>query len=227
MSPPVRTLGEFVRDEGVLDWLAGSIGRIIDEATAGVREGARRKLVPVASCFSCTTPWCCSKMVIVGLHEGVLIASSLRAAQRDTPELRAELRARAEAMAGATPTEWSRPCAFLDERGRCSVYAVRPRPCGTLYVFSPPEWCRGDDPDRNIRVNLQRREKAEGEQIEEQFRERLALRKKVGRRYIGTIPHMVLVALEAWDRTDFRDYLRQLPWPTIEEAQRWAPPDSV
>jgi hypothetical protein len=33
---------------------------------------------------------------------------------------------------------------------------------------------------------------------------------------------MVLIALEAWDRADFRDYLRQLPWPTLEEAQRWA-----
>jgi hypothetical protein len=29
----------------------------------------------------------------------------------------------------------------------------------------------------------------------------------------------VLVSLEAWDRTDFRDYLRQLPWRTDEE---WA-----
>ena len=168
-------------------------------------------------------PSCCSKMVIIGLHEGVLIASALRAAQRDTAELRADLRARAEAMAPRTPTEWNQPCAFLDERGRCSVYAVRPRTCGTLYVFSPPKWCRGDDPDRIIRVSLQRRE-AEGLQIEEQFRERLALRKKVGRRYIGPLPHMVLIALEAWDRTDFRDYLRQLPWPTVEEVQRWAPP---
>jgi len=226
----VRTLGEFVREEGVLDWLGESIGRIIDQATEAVREGARRKLVPMASCFTCTTPWCCSVMVVVGLHEGVLIASALRASQRDTPELRADLRARAEAMAGKTPDEWRRPewrrqCVFLNERGRCSVYAVRPRSCGTAYVFSPPEWCRGDEPERKLQVNIQRREALEGEQIEEQFRERLALRKKVGRRYIGTLPHMVLVALEAWDRTDFRDYLRQLPWPTLEEVRRWLPPD--
>jgi hypothetical protein len=32
---------------------------------------------------------------------------------------------------------------------------------------------------------------------------------------------MVLIALEAWDRTDFRDYLRQLPWPTDDEIARW------
>jgi hypothetical protein len=33
------------------------------------------------------------------------------------------------------------------------------------------------------------------------------------------LPRMVLVSLEAWDRTDFREHLRQLPWPTDEE---WA-----
>jgi hypothetical protein len=35
---------------------------------------------------------------------------------------------------------------------------------------------------------------------------------------------MALVALEAWDRTDFRDHLRQLPWPTDEEVARWSRP---
>jgi hypothetical protein len=57
--------------------------------------------------------------------------------------------------------------------------------------------------------------------LEEAFRDRLALRKKVGRRYLGVLPRMVLVALEAWDRTDFRDYLRQLPWPGDAEIARW------
>ena len=45
------------------------------------------------------------------------------------------------------------------------------------------------------------------------------LRKKVGRRYLGVLPRMVLVSLEAWDRSDFRDYLRQLPWSSDAE---WA-----
>jgi hypothetical protein len=59
------------------------------------------------------------------------------------------------------------------------------------------------------------------QQIEDEFREKLSLRKKVGRRYIGVLPRMVLVALEAWDRPDFRDYLRQLDWPTDDDAMRW------
>ncbi|HEU4612351.1 MAG TPA: hypothetical protein VFS15_09755, partial [Kofleriaceae bacterium] len=55
----------------------------------------------------------------------------------------------------------------------------------------------------------------------DEFRERMALRKKVGRRYLGVLPRMVLVALEAWDRTDFRDYIRQLDWPGDAEIARW------
>jgi hypothetical protein len=34
---------------------------------------------------------------------------------------------------------------------------------------------------------------------------------------------MVLVALETWDRSDFRDYLRQLPWPDEAAVARWNP----
>lgn len=224
MTPPIRTLGQFVHDEGLIDWLADSLRRINAEAATTVRDGAKRKVLPVAQCFTCNAKKaCCSKMVIAGLHEGVLIASSLKAAERDTDELRAELRARAEAMEETTPTGWNRACIFLDGQERCTVYGVRPRACGTLYVFSAPELC-DDDRGRDIQLYLATREEAAGAQLEEAFRERLALRRKVGRRYIGTLPRMVLVALEAWDRTDFRDHLRQLPWPTLEDAQRWAPP---
>ena len=35
---------------------------------------------------------------------------------------------------------------------------------------------------------------------------------------------LVLVALEAWTRTDFRDYLRGLPWPSDDDLARWATP---
>jgi Fe-S-cluster containining protein len=223
-TPSVRSLGQFVHEEGVIDWLTESLRQINAHAADAVRTGAKRKALPVAQCFTCNAKKaCCYKMVIAGLHEGVLIAASLKATQRDTEELRAELRARAEAMEETTLTGWSRPCVFLDDKERCTVYGVRPRACGTLYVFSAPELC-DDDRGGYIQLYLATREKAAGGQLEEAFRERLALRRKVGRRYIGTLPRMVLIALEAWDRSDFRDHLRQLAWPTLEEAQRWAPP---
>jgi Fe-S-cluster containining protein len=223
-TPSVRSLGQFVHEEGVIDWLTDQLRRINAGAADAVRSGAKRKRLPVAQCFTCTAKKaCCHKMVIAGLHEGVLIAASLKAAERDTEPLRAELRSRAEAMEQVTPTAWNRACVFLDAQERCTVYGVRPRACGTLYVFSAPELC-DDDQGKEIRLYVANREEAAGAELEEAFRERLALRRKVGRRYMGTLPRMVLIALEAWDRTDFRDHLRQLPWPTLEESRRWAPP---
>jgi hypothetical protein len=99
------------------------------------------------------------------------------------------------------------------------VYEARPSPCGALYVYTPARNC--SDPSASVKAYVAHEENAIAQQIEDQFRDRLSLRKKVGRRYIGVLPRMVLVALEAWDRTDFRDYLRQLEWPTDEVTARW------
>jgi hypothetical protein len=111
------------------------------------------------------------------------------------------------------------PCAFLDGEERCTVYDARPTPCGTLYVYTPPAHC--NDPSTNVQAYIPHTEHAVAQQIEDEFRERMALRKKVGRRYLGVLPRMVLVALEAWERTDFRDYLRQLDWPTDDVIGQW------
>ena len=123
------------------------------------------------------------------------------------------------AMEAATPYTWRTPCLFLDERERCTVYAARPTPCGTLYVYSPPACC--NDGSAHVEAYIAHAEQAVAQQIEDEFRERMALRKKVGRRYLGVLPRMVLVALEAWDRPDFRDYLRQLDWPSDADVERW------
>ena len=97
------------------------------------------------------------------------------------------------------------------------MYSVRPTTCAQLYVYTSPELCVARSPQ--ISSYTPRKEVEAANAIEEAFRERLSLRRKVGRRYFGVLPRMVLVSLEAWDRTDFRDYLRQLTWPTDEE---WA-----
>jgi hypothetical protein len=97
------------------------------------------------------------------------------------------------------------------------VYEVRPTTCAQLYVYTPPELCNARS--NEIASYTPRAEVAAANDVEEAFRSRLSLRRKVGRRYFGVLPRMVLVSLEAWDRTDFRDYLRQLPWRSDEE---WA-----
>ena len=158
-------------------------------------------------------------MVVARLFEGIVVAAHLRG--RGPRHAGAARRAACPRRGdgGGDPLDWRTPCVFLDDAERCTVYAARPTPCGTLYVYTPPAAC--SDPSAPVKAYVAHAENAIAQQIEEQFRDRLSLRKKVGRRYIGVLPRMVLVALEAWDRTDFRDYLRQLDWPSDDVAARW------
>jgi len=213
----IRTLGELVADEQIISWLAEQIARNHRDSDRGARAVAKKARLPMV-CSTCTaTKACCSSYVIVRFYEGLVIADTLKRTGRDTPELRADLLKRAELMEATPVSDWFTPCLFLDGAERCTVYDVRPTTCAQLYVYSSPDLCNARS--SQIISYTPRAEVAHANELEEAFRERLALRKKVGRRYLGVLPRMVLVALEAWDRTDFRDYLRQLDWPT-EEA--WA-----
>ena len=215
----IRTLGQFVDDEQIVAWIAGAVGEIHQRASHQAR-AAGKSLKLAVSCTRCdATKTCCWSMVVARLYEGVIIADRLRRTGRDTPALRDELAARAAAMEAASPRDWRTPCLFLDARERCTIYDVRPSPCGLLHVYTDPAWCTTRAGE--IRGYVAREELVAATELEEQFRDRLALRRKVGRRYLGVLPRMVLVALEAWDRTDFRDYLRQLPWPGDDELARW------
>ena len=209
-----RTLGQFVEQEHVLDDLAAMIAEI------NSRAGRESKRLGKVSCLTCTAAKaCCSSIVVARFYEGIVVAAQLRRESRDTPELRARLAAAAVDMEAADPYSWRKPCVFLDARERCTIYAARPTPCGILYVYSPATAC--SEPLAKIRAYVPDAERAVAFELEEKVRERLSLRKKVGRRYIGVLPRMVLLALEIWDRTDFRDALRAHPWPTDAEAARW------
>jgi Fe-S-cluster containining protein len=219
--PPVRTLGQFVEEEQLLPWIAGAVAGLHRHAEQGAAKHGRRLKLAV-SCDSCkATKTCCWSTVVARLYEGVLIAAELVRAGRDTPALRERLGALAGAMEATPPQAWRTPCVFLDERERCTIYGVRPVPCGALLVYTDPAWCTTRAGE--ILGYVPAEEHAAATALEEQFRDRLSLRRKVGRRYVGVLPRMALIALEAWDRTDFRDYLRQLPWPTEEELGRWGP----
>jgi Fe-S-cluster containining protein len=223
--PAARTLGQFLEEEGALAALADMVASINARAAREAKLVGRSALLKVVQCTQCDAPkTCCSSLVTARLYEGVLVAAHLVRAGRDTPALRAELEARAIAMEAASPYDWRVPCLFLDARERCTVYASRPTACGLLNVYSPPAHC--SDPSAAIDAYVPHAESAAATQLEEEFRERLALRKKVGRRYIGVLPRMVLVALTAWDRTDFREYLRGLPWPGEAEIARWGRRDA-
>lgn len=216
----VRTLGQFVEGEGILASLRAMITDINARATKQAKLLGKQQKLPVVQCFNCDAKKaCCHSVVVARLYEGIVVAAHLKDAGRDTPELREQLRAVAEAMEAATPGAWRVPCVFLDAGERCTVYASRPTPCGTLFVYTPPAAC--SDPGAGVQAYVAHTENAVAQEIEDEFRDKLSLRKKVGRRYIGVLPRMVLVALEAWDRTDFREYLRQLEWPAEADAARW------
>ena len=210
----MSTLGDFVTREGVLASIDESVDGFIARAT-----GEARRLGKV-QCNKCSVrKACCYSVVVARLYEGIRVAAQLRAQNRDTPELRAQLLDAATAMEAADPYGYRRPCLFLDGAERCTVYAGRPSACGTLWVYSPPRAC--NEPGAEIRAFIADEEQAAATALEEPFRQRLGLRKKVGRRYIGVLPRMVLLALEAWDREDFREVLSAHPWPSDEEAARW------
>lgn len=216
----VRTLGQFVEGEGILTSLRTMIADINARATKQAKLLGKQQKLPVVQCFNCDAKKaCCHSVVVARLYEGIVVAAHLKDAGRDTPPLREQLRAIAEAMEAATPGAWRVPCVFLDADERCTVYASRPTPCGTLFVYTPPAAC--SDPSAGVQAYVAHTENAVAQEIEDEFRDKLSLRKKVGRRYIGVLPRMVLVALEAWDRTDFREYLRQLEWPAEADAARW------
>jgi Fe-S-cluster containining protein len=216
----VRTLGQFLVDESLLADLAKMVEDINARATKNAKALGKQQKLPVVQCFNCDAKKsCCHSVVVARLYEGIVVAAYLRDAGRDTPEMREQLRTVAEAMEATDPHDWRKPCIFLDAEERCTVYPARPSPCGSLYVYTPPAAC--SDPNAAVKAYVAHEENALAQQIEDQFREKLSLRKKVGRRYIGVLPRMVLVALEAWDRTDFRDYLRQLDWPSEADAARW------
>ena len=211
----MRTLGELVADERIIEWLESQVSQNHRESLVGAIAVAKQNRLTM-HCATCTAnKACCSSYVVVRLYEGLLVAHELKRTGRDTPEMRAELAARAEAMEGTRASDWFTPCLFLDGEQRCTVYSVRPTTCAQLYVYTPPELCNARS--SQIASYTPRDEVAAANAVEEEFRERLSLRRKVGRRYFGVLPRMVLVSLEAWDRTDFRDYLRQLPWRTDEE----------
>src|SRR5689334_20447923 len=101
-------------------------------ATSEAKKVGKQQKLPVVQCFKCDAKKaCCHSVVVARLYEGMVVAAELKAQNRDTPELRDQLRAAAEAMEAASPYEWRVPCVFLDANERCTVYAARPTPCGT------------------------------------------------------------------------------------------------
>jgi Fe-S-cluster containining protein len=147
--------------------------------------------------------------VVSFFHEAVPIVERLRGEGRDTAELRAALSISAQEMESRSPDDYRRPCAFLDATERCTVYDQRPSECGTAFVSSPPIQC--SDPAATSIQKYLPPEPHRAMEIERTFEREARLIPLQGP-YMGTLPRMVLLCLEAWDRTDYAQYLaEQIP----------------
>lgn len=206
-APP--TLGDMIR-RGNLVWSTSKATRsLIRDTDAHVRDSARRSRA-VISCDTCTAPkGCCSLTVVAFFHEAIPIVDRLRRDGRDTVELRAALSSAAHDMELLSPDVYRRPCAFLDAAERCSIYEQRPSECGMAFISSPALQC--SDPAATSVEKFSAPEPDRAMEIERTFEGEARLIPLKGP-YMGTLPRMVLLCLEAWDRPDYAQYLAaQIP----------------
>jgi hypothetical protein len=204
-------------EAGLLDQAHAATQEVIRRAGALADENGKRHL-KVVSCHACDAPKaCCSLVTSAFLHEGAVIARRLRRDGRDTPEMRSALRRAAEAMESSHATPYQAPCVFLGDGERCTVYADRPSECGVCFVYSPARDCSDPAVTQVERFNA-------GQVIgpvlslAEEFRQAMGLPRLPGRLYVGVMPRMVLLALQAWDRDDYVKMLSRREWPRVPGA---------
>ncbi len=184
------------------------------------------KRLPIASsqtCSSCThaSPGCCSQKNLIAFHEALPIVRLLKRNKLDTPELRARLRELGEAMEGSPRRAWfetATPCAFLVD-GRCSVYSARPVSCRTYIVTSDPKNCQPGAADNAVSFADMSHVLADSIRRAREIHLALGIKETSKRILIGTLPRLVLIALEAWDCEDAAAFLRLQRWPTDEEIR--------
>jgi hypothetical protein len=186
------------------------------------------------SCASCTEPACCNQKIVIDLYEGLTIAMGIRATM-DTPKLRHQLRTIGEEMERTGPRAWfgqRRACAFLFG-GRCTVYSARPSPCRLHHVRSPPPLCI--DPDGEVRLVDHSALHGQMMGVARTLHKAFGLAEDATRVYMGALPRVVAIALEALDHVGssfadmtakehaaFTNHIQAQEWPTAAEVEEWA-----
>jgi Fe-S-cluster containining protein len=99
---------------------------------------------------SCTSGCvnCCHVKVLAQVAEGARAYLHLKAAGRWSPALEERLRAADATLTARTHRavlEERIPCVFLDPRGRCRIYPVRPTACAVTFALDDPARCADVD----------------------------------------------------------------------------------
>lgn len=203
------TLGEVVARQDLVTKISAITRKLIAETVVQADGFGRTTLKVLPSCHTCSAAkGCCKITVAVYLYEAVPIAARLLREGRDTPELRRELAAAADAMESAGRDVYQRPCVFLDAAERCTVYEDRPSQCGTDLIFSDPTICSSSDPNARVQKFPAPLQTAIPPALEQRFLADVGLR-RTDHVYIGALPRMILLCLEAWNRPDYVDFLAE------------------
>jgi Fe-S-cluster containining protein len=211
------TFAEMLEANDLLEASSLAIRGVISHFEETVAEHARVHLT-VVSCYNCTAKkGCCHFKTEAYLHEAVVIVARLKRENRDTPELRAELKRAAHAMETVPRSKHFTPCVFLGSDERCTIYEDRPLNCGMHFVSSPAENCSGNKAGTIDKILADNQGEIPAE-IESQFVAQAGLR-RIERQYVGALPRMVLICLEAWDRRDYVPFLAERCLPA---AHRFA-----
>jgi Fe-S-cluster containining protein len=205
------TFGEELARLGLIEKTNSVTLSIIENFNKAAVEHTRTRLA-VITCYTCDAPKaCCSEPTSAYLYEAVPIAARLIRDGRDTPELRAQLKTAAHLIETTARGQYRRPCVFLGERELCTIYDVRPSVCGTHLVETPPRHCSERSTSMIGTINGPGKDDLQPG-FEELFTATLGLR-PIGRYYLGAMPRMVLLCLEAWNRRDYVTYLAERVLP--------------
>lgn len=208
------TFAEVIQAHQLLAKTSDAVRTVIRYCESGV-ETASKRVLKVISCHTCTAPkGCCKIWTVAYLHEAVPIAARLIREGRDTPALRAELEESATAMESTRRSDYGRPCVFLSDTERCTIYDERPVECGAAFVSSDPPLCSSTDPKARIEKYATPHADVVPPQTEMLFVHEAGLRRG-DFPYAGALPRMVLLCLQAWSRTDYVDFL----WDGCRTAQ--------
>ncbi|MBK9036790.1 MAG: YkgJ family cysteine cluster protein [Myxococcales bacterium] len=213
------TFAEVIERSGLLEKTSSLTRDLIATTNAAVAENARIHL-SVVSCYTCDAPKaCCSLLTSAYLYEVVPIVARLIREGRDTPELRATLKARAHAMETTRKRDYATPCLFLGPGELCTIYEDRPSVCGTHLVSSPAAHCSDPTVERVTKLASET-QRTVPPQVDEVFRQDAGLR-PLGMTYRGALPRMVLLCLEAWHRRDYAAFLAERVLPASHRFE-WA-----
>lgn len=181
------------------------------------------KRAPKPSCLQCTKPSCCDQRTVAWFFEVLPLARYLKDNKLATPEFMKELYEVGEGMEAVDPAVWfdkRKPCVFL-KNNRCSVYEYKPlTSCTSYWVISPAELCDAEN-DTVVKQIDPRKSWDYAIDISQRVHTDLGLTQHTDRLLIAAFPRVLWIALAAWNKPDWVDFVHDQDWPNSNQLIPW------